>query len=108
MKVFQEREVFLAYQHAAQGGQALHLHGFIMGAAPDSFRRDVERGKQIAHLLDQDMERLVTTARLLGVRWIVVEHQGTRRQHIDLCGEPLANALALAGGGGDGSAPQAG
>jgi hypothetical protein len=48
----------------------------------------------IAHLFDQDLTRLVKTARRLGVRVIRVERSGTPKQHIDLCGKPLELALA--------------
>ena len=51
---------------------------------------------QIAHLFDMDRGRLISTARRLGVRVIRVEREGTHRQHIDLCGQPLARAVAMA------------
>jgi hypothetical protein len=47
-----------------------------------------------AHLFDQDGERLRRVARWTGVRVIVVEHAGTPRQHVDLCGAPLRKLLA--------------
>jgi hypothetical protein len=91
-RIFQLREIEAAYQFAADGGQALHL-------MPESFahlRTDTPscfKGRgEIAHLFDQNLERLTRTARSLGVRIIKVERQGSRGQHIDLCGGPLARA----------------
>lgn len=96
MKTFQQMELLSAYDHAAAGGQALHLmaerFAHIRPDTPACFKG---RG-QIAHLFDQNRERLVATAKRLGVRVIRVEREGTRRQHIDLCGKPLARALELA------------
>lgn len=98
LKLFQQREIFAAYAHVEAGGQALHLHTFLTPTAPSSFRREVEGGGQIGHLLDQDLQRLITTALSLGVLRIHIEHRGTRRQHIDLCGEPLQRALRRCAG----------
>lgn len=93
MKAFTLKELRLAYTEAASGGQALHL-------MPGSFaygRRDTPscfKGRdQIAHLFDQDRDRLIATARRFGVRVIKVEWPGSYRQHIDLCGVPLERAL---------------
>lgn len=98
MKVFQESEAREAIAHAAAGGQAIHCHQIIVNPelAPACFVRAVRRGENIAHLFDMDLQRLKVTARRLGVRVIVVEHEGTPRQHVDLCGQPLRRALALA------------
>jgi hypothetical protein len=93
MRVFQVRELKDAIAYAAAGGQALHLHRILGPRPPACFRRDVEQGKDIAHLFDQDKERLVATVRRLGVRVIKVEREGTSRQHIDLCGVPLQKAI---------------
>jgi hypothetical protein len=97
MKVFQQREVHEAYAHAANGGQAIHL---ISGSFADR-RRSAPRcfkGRfQIAHLFDQNPDRLVHTAKRLGIRVIKVEYPGGKRQHIDLCASPLERALAEAG-----------
>lgn len=90
MKVFETRQIMEAYEHARLGGQSLHLHSFTSGHPL------FERYKVIAHLLDNDVERLKKTARKLGVRVIKVEHPGTHRQHIDLCGKPLERALLKA------------
>jgi len=97
MKIFQQREVEEAKQHALEGGQALHLHRIIgdWDAAPSCFKRAIERGEDIAHLFDQDELRLVATVKKLGVKVVVVEHPGTPRQHVDLCGGPLKKAKAL-------------
>ena len=54
------------------------------------------RSETFAHLLDYDHDRLVATARRLGVRVIKVDRQGRRGQHIDLCGRPLERAISEA------------
>jgi len=95
MKIFQQRDLQAAYAHAGAGGQALHL----MDGSFAHLRRDTPNcfkgRRQIAHLFDQDRERLVRTARKYGVRVIRVERDGDPlRQHIDLCGRPLERAMA--------------
>lgn len=98
MKVFAQRELHDAYAHAAVGGQALHLmDGWLAHRRPDTPACFKNRG-QIAHLFDQDRDRLIKTVRKLGVRVIQVEREGERGQHIDLCGRPLERALAQAAG----------
>ena len=96
MKVFQERELKQALAHAASGGQAIHLmsgrYAYLRSDTPNCFK-----GREIiAHLFDQDVQRLVKTIRRLGVRSVRVERTGTDRQHVDLCGKPLERALELA------------
>jgi len=99
MRSFIQRQVREARAYAAQGGQALHLHRIIgdRRRAPRCFVRAVDNGNPIAHLFDQDLERLRSTARRLGVRVILIEDQGTEWQHIDLCGAPLNRALSECG-----------
>lgn len=87
MKRFELRELSQAYAWSMGGGQALHVHTLTMG------HRFFSRYSVIAHLFDQDKDRLATTARSLGVRSVVIEHEGTRKQHVDLCGKPLERAL---------------
>ena len=96
MKKFQASELREAIQYAATGGQALHLHRIIgnRGTAPRCFVQAVDRGEDIAHLFDQDEDRLRKTVKLLGVRVVVVERAGTDRQHVDLCAGPLRGAVA--------------
>lgn len=83
-----------ALAFAASGGQALHLHQIIVNRkkAPRCFVNAVDRGEDIAHLFDQDKDRLIKTAKQLGVRVILVEREGAKGQHIDLCGKPLTLA----------------
>lgn len=50
----------------------------------------------IAHLFDQDIDRLRKTAKMLGVRVVKVEHEGTYKQHVNLCSNPLERAKVLA------------
>lgn len=99
MKVFQQRDIASAYAHARDGGQALHLmdgsFAYLRSDTPACFKG---RGV-IAHLFDQDKARLIATARRLGVRIIRVEHGSTHKQHIDLCGKPLARAMIEATSG---------
>lgn len=86
-----------ALRYAAAGGQALHVYGALPGhfpGAPGVFKRY----SVWAHLLDWDLERLVRTARGLGVRVIRVDRRGLAGQHIDLCGGPLEMAVRLCAG----------
>lgn len=94
-KLFNWRELQEALQFAYDGGQALHL---MPGKFVDK-RKDAPecfKGQPFfAHLFDQQTARLEATARALGVKKILVEKQGERQQHIDLCGEPLNKAIGL-------------
>ena len=95
MKIFATMKLREAYAYAAAGAQALHVCDsakFVTSDAPACFRRS----RQFAHLFDQDRARLAATARRLGVRVVLVEYPGTPRQHVDLCGQPLARAIAEA------------
>lgn len=89
MRVFLDLDVEAAIVCAAEGGQALHLHSWVPDTAHRVFREAKARGEPIAHLFDRDRERLVATARSLGVRVIYVDKDGTYNQHIDLAGRPL-------------------
>jgi hypothetical protein len=97
MKHFIQREIREAIAYAKAGGQALHTHRIIVdrSKAPSCFKRDVDAGRDIAHLFDQDVKRLTATVRRLGVKIVVVENEGRRGQHVDLCGQPLERALKL-------------
>lgn len=99
MKSFEQNELREAIAFAQDGGQALHLHKIIRNwsKAPSCFKRAVNKGENIAHLFDQDVERLKATCKSLGVNVILVERAGTPKQHIDLCGAPLRKAIALCG-----------
>lgn len=93
MMRFSQNELKAAVQFAASGGQALHCHRILRRGAPSCFISAIKSGQEIAHLFDQDVDRLVATARELGVRVVVVEKRGTSKQHVDLCGKPLQKAL---------------
>ena len=81
-----------AIDYAREGGQALHVFpAYKEPRAPAVFKQYREWG----HLIDQNKERLIKTARWLGVRVIKVDREGNRGQHIDLCGKPLERAKAL-------------
>ena len=97
MRRFKYLEIEAAIAYSLSGGQALHLHRVIVdrAKAPACFVREVDAGRQIAHLFDQDENRLRETARSLGVSVILVERRGGRGQHIDLCGRPLRRAIAM-------------
>lgn len=96
MKHFTWDQIEAAVGHSGAGGQALHTHQFIVNwdKAPKCFRDEVRAGRDIAHLFDRDAKRLDATAKRLGVRVRVIERWGRETQHIDLCGAPLARALA--------------
>ncbi len=98
VKIFRQSEVSEAKAHAMNGGQALHLHRIIVdrSKAPACFVLAVDRGEDIAHLFDQDVKRLRETVKKLGVKVVVIEHRGTDRQHVDLCGRPLQRAKTWA------------
>jgi hypothetical protein len=98
MKIFKAIEIDEALAHAAEGGQALHLHRIIVDrdAAPICFVRAVDRGEEIAHLFDLDEKRLKQTAHDLGVKVVLIDRRGTEAQHVDLCGRPLAKAKKAA------------
>lgn len=96
MKVFQERELRQAIEYAMTGEVAIHLHSIVFRHSPQCFIAAVGRGEQICHLFDQDKERLIATAKRLGVKVIKLEREGEPRQHIDLCGAPLRKLLAEA------------
>ncbi|WP_406698536.1 hypothetical protein V5E97_06605 [Singulisphaera sp. Ch08] len=95
MRHFTVWDVDEAQDYALAGGQALHTHQIIVDydKAPACFVRAVEKGEDIAHLFDQDRERLVQTVRSLGVNIVLIERKGQRGQHVDLCGSPLKRAL---------------
>lgn len=96
MKKFSFRDIEAAVSHAADGHQALHLHGVIVDweSAPECFRVAVSNNNVIGHLFDQDAARLISTAKRLGVRVVYVDSAGTPFQHIDLCRKPLERAVA--------------
>ena len=88
---FEHKQIREALEHAAQGGQALHLmewRGPDLPGVPRCFR-----GRRYGHLLDQDDNRLTQTAQRFGVRRIKIHKAGTRYQHVDLCGLPLDRAF---------------
>jgi hypothetical protein len=95
IKLFQHNEAEAAMDFADEGGQALHLwNPDVRGwpEAPTCFKRSC---KEWGHLLDRDIDRLIATARSLGIVVIAVSRRGMRGQHIDLCGGPLRKAKGL-------------
>lgn len=97
MRCFSMMQLRDAYAYSLSGGQALHTHNIVVykKRPPRCFLNAIRKGEQIGHLFDQDSERLIKTARSLGVNVIVIEDEGTKRQHIDLCAGPLRRAIEL-------------
>lgn len=89
MTILLVQKVTEGLQVAADGGQALHIHDMTQDGHPF-----FKRFKQAGHLFDLNSRRLMATASRLGVKCIVVHHQGKPGQHVDLCGGPLRRALA--------------
>lgn len=88
MKLFPRNSLPSALAHASSGEQALLVHGWGRPSRIACFDGAPEIGK----LFDLDRDRLVSTARRLGVRRIVVDRDGQPGQHVDLVGGPLAKA----------------
>jgi glycerophosphoryl diester phosphodiesterase len=93
MKLFAQRDLTAARAYAAAGGQALHVMSGAFGDADPTAPNCFKNQKQIAHLFDQDKERLIKTVKRLGVRVIFVDREDTIGQHIDLCKKPLERAI---------------
>lgn len=90
-----------AIEHAESGGMALHVwkpsrsHGvsiFPGHEIPTVFKIHDKWG----HLLCRDTDRLIATAKRLGIRMVVISKRGKRGQHVDLCGKPLEKAIVEA------------
>lgn len=86
MVSFEMKEIRKAIDYSLHGGQALHIHNMNVGHPL------FKRYPKIAHLFDMNKNRLIATARRLGVRVIKVEREGADGQHIDLCGKPFERA----------------
>jgi len=89
------KKITQCFDHVERGGQALHVYPAMPKSfpnAPNCFKR----AKLWAHLMDNNEERLIRTARELGVKVIKVSKRGERGQHIDLCGVPLERAMTRA------------
>lgn len=97
MKRFEERDVREAMAYASAGGQALH----VWDPGPDAAKAwprapaIFKRNRPWAHLIDHDIDRLMATAKALGVRVVRVGRRGARGQHVDLCAGPLTKAIAM-------------
>lgn len=87
---FVQRDVRRALAWSAAGGQALHM--MTANRIADSAPRPFHGSKYFGHLLDQDTDRLMRTARRFGLRRIFIHHEGEASQHVDLYGSPLQNA----------------
>ena len=82
MTLFRHPDLKAAYQHVADGGQALYL------------RRRFPKEQQTAWLIDNQADRLYETARRLGARTVRILRQGRDGQCVDLCCGPLNRAVA--------------
>lgn len=90
IKLFRSHDILKVSNHLQAGGIALHVwRGKCHHATPICFMA----GELWGHLMDLDMERLMATARRLGVQNIHVSKKGKRDQHIDLCKGPLHRAI---------------
>ncbi len=96
---FEHREVAAAKAHSAAGGIALHVwnpgpQGWP--GAPACFMKEAKAGRPWAHLLDQNLDRLLALGRKLGVSASALDKKGQPDQHLDLCAGPLRKAMAMA------------
>jgi hypothetical protein len=89
MRLYHGNQVRKALEHASAGGQALLIMPWNRDEGPKPFRK----AEMIGKLIDLNRERLVATARGLGVRVIKICRKGKPGQHIDLCGTPLDRAI---------------
>lgn len=66
-----------AFKHAEAGAQVLYIR----------------RVAEAAWLIDHNIDRLILTARRLGIRRIYVGRRGLAGQHIELKGRPYVRAI---------------
>jgi len=94
LKLFRMFQLDEAIAWAKEGQEALHVYrpGQLRPSRLDAFNNSATWG----HLFCQDREALIIAARHFGVQRIVIHHQGTDRQHVDLCGKPLELAIRMA------------
>lgn len=88
--LFKSKDILKTRNHVRAGGIALHIwRGDWHKPKPGCF----VNGELWEHLFDQNEERLIATARRLGVQRIHVSNKGKLSQHIDLCKGPLGKAI---------------
>jgi hypothetical protein len=85
-RYFQMMELREAYAHVATGGVAVHHTGF-------PFRRY----RFTAHLFAPSTEQLLQAIRRTGANPKWLQYPGTKNEHFDLMGGPLAVAMRLCG-----------
>lgn len=89
LRKFEYRQLQQALAYAQKGKQALHCH---TQSEAVGLLRVIPR---VAHLFDQDLDRLLLTAQDLGVMIpIKVYGQGTQFQHVLLLGDQFDRALS--------------
>lgn len=82
MTLFRHPDLKLAYAHVAAGGQVVYL------------RKKREGELQDGWLIDNDVQRLIGTARRLGVRRIRVMRANREGQCVELPPTQLARAVS--------------
>jgi len=94
LKQFGTKQLVEAIAWAKEGHEALHVYrpGQLQPSRLDAFNNSATWG----HLFCQDREALIIAARHFGVQRVVIHHQGSDRQHVDLCGRPLELAIRMA------------
>lgn len=93
LRMFEERQIKDAWTWAAKGNQALHrMRAKPWPHIPKCFRD----AKWWGHLFDTNTERLIRTAKELGVKRVRIHQKGTPKQHVDLYGRPLEHAIKKA------------
>jgi hypothetical protein len=93
MRLFFYNQLDEALAYSLSGETAVHLHRIVFANSPYCFRRCVQQGYPIAHIFSQDAELLRELAVRSGIRVVYIDKEGTARQHLDMCGQPLRHLL---------------
>ena len=92
---FDESQVKEAWRWAFRGGQAL----LVYDDTPKDARGvnlETHKPRWAGRLYDRKRERLIETAKRLGLPFVFFDHAGTNKQSVKLYGEPLRKAVAEA------------
>ena len=92
LRRFEQSELHEAIRWAIVGNMALHVCGRLRPTRLAVFNQS----GLWAHLFCQDREGLIVSARHFGVQQVIIHHEGSVRQHVDLCGRPLELAMRMA------------
>lgn len=93
MKLFFSNQLPEALAYSLSGETAVHLHRIVFSRSPACFKRSVKQGYPIAHVFSQDAELLRELAVRSGIRVVYIDKEGTARQHLDMCSNPLRRLL---------------